>query len=95
MGLSVSTDGKTVVTGSANATVGVNQFQGLSYVFSKPASGWKNISKPNAELTASDGAEGDEFGTSVVLGGGTIVIGAPFATVGSNQQQGAAYVFGK
>jgi len=95
IGLSVSTDSSTVVAGSPNATVGVNQFQGLAYVFAKPASGWKNTSKPSAIVTASDGVQGDEFGTSVALGNGEIVVGAPLATVGSNQGQGKAYVFGK
>jgi hypothetical protein len=91
MGLAVSTDGTTVVTGSPNATVGVNQSQGLAYVFVKPASGWKNTAKPNVKVTASDGAQGDQFGTSVALSNGEIVVGAPFA----NQGEGAAYVFGK
>lgn len=46
-----------------------------------------------AELTASDGAAGDLFGFSVALSDGTIVVGAPHHMVGSNQYQGAAYVF--
>jgi hypothetical protein len=46
-----------------------------------------------AKLTASDGAEFDELGTSVSISGRTIVVGAPSATVGSNFDQGAAYVF--
>jgi hypothetical protein len=46
-----------------------------------------------AELTASDGASGDEFGISVSLSGNTAVVGAQDATIGSNAQQGAAYIF--
>ena len=46
-----------------------------------------------AELTASDGAAGDEFGISVSLSGDTAVVGAQDATIGSNSQQGAAYIF--
>ena len=46
-----------------------------------------------AELTASDGVAGDEFGISVSLSGNTAVIGAQDATIGSNSQQGAAYIF--
>src|SRR5206468_3800090 len=48
-----------------------------------------------AELTASDGATGDELGLSVAIDGDTIVAGAPYHQVGSNSQQGAAYVFTK
>jgi hypothetical protein len=48
-----------------------------------------------AELTASDGGPDDELGWSVAVSGNTVVVGAPFANVGSNQSQGAAYVFVK
>ena len=46
-----------------------------------------------AKLTASDGAAHSDFGSSVAISGNTIVVGAPFATIGSNAQQGAAYIF--
>lgn len=46
-----------------------------------------------AKLTASDGAASDEFGCSIAIAGDTIVVGAPWADVGSNVAQGAAYVF--
>ena len=42
-----------------------------------------------AELTASDGASGDAFGSSVAISGNTVVVGAP----NSNKRRGAAYVF--
>jgi hypothetical protein len=48
-----------------------------------------------AELTASNGVAGDQFGISVGISGNTIVVGAENATVGSNAMQGAAYVFVK
>ena len=35
----------------------------------------------------------DYFGSSVSISGNTVVVGAPDDTVGSNNQQGAAYVF--
>jgi len=44
-----------------------------------------------AELTASDGAPGDTFGSSVSISGNTVVVGAP----NSNNFRGAAYVFEK
>jgi hypothetical protein len=46
-----------------------------------------------AELTASDGVSGNLLGISVGISGDTVVAGAVNATVGSNQGQGAAYVF--
>jgi len=45
--------------------------------------------KQTAQLTASNGAAGDAFGSSVAISGSTIVAGAS----GSNAGQGAAYVF--
>jgi FG-GAP repeat/Bacterial Ig-like domain (group 3) len=46
-----------------------------------------------AELTASDGAAGDDLGFSVAVDGDTIVAGAPFHRVGADPAQGAVYVF--
>jgi trimeric autotransporter adhesin len=46
-----------------------------------------------AELSAVDGSAGDGFGDSVAISGSTVVAGAPDAEVGSNVDQGAAYVF--
>ena len=46
-----------------------------------------------AELTSSDGAFPDKFGTSVAISDNTVVAGAIEHTVGSNADQGAAYVF--
>jgi hypothetical protein len=46
-------------------------------------------------LKASDGVNGDTFGLSVAIDGNTVVVGAPYATVNGNQNQGAAYVFVK
>jgi hypothetical protein len=63
------------------------------YVFVKPLSGWHDMFQ-TARLTASDGVKNDGFG-AVGISGSTVVVGAPFANIGSNYQQGAAYVFVK
>jgi hypothetical protein len=47
-----------------------------------------------AQLKASDPSTGDQFGF-VAVDGDTIVVGAPFDDVGSNIDQGSAYVFVK
>lgn len=46
-----------------------------------------------ARLAASDGAGDDFFGFSVAVAGDTIVVGAKQDDVGTNQDQGSAYVF--
>jgi len=91
-GSSVSISGNTIVIGSADHSVGSNQSQGAAYVFVEPPSGWANMTQ-TAELTASDGAANDLFGSGIAIRGNTLVVGAPGATVGSNSEQGAAYVF--
>src|SRR5271166_952157 len=93
--VSVSSDGSMVVIGAFQATVNSNYEQGAVYVFVKPKAGWKKLSKFTAKLTASDGAAGDSFGTSVAISADakTIVVGAPTATIGSNSEQGAVYVY--
>jgi len=90
--VSVSSDGGTVVAAASSA----NLLQGAAYVFVMSAGGWTSAAE-TAKLTASDGASGDELGKSVSISGdgGTIVLGAPFAAINSNSEQGAAYVFVK
>ena len=92
LGNSISISGDTVVVGAPGANP--QGTPGAAYVFVKPASGWKNENE-TAKLTSSDGLNGDELGYSVSLDGETVVAGAPYASIGSNQNQGAAYVFVK
>ena len=79
-GNSVSVSGDTLVVGADfhNGT-------GAAYVFTLTGTTWSQT----AELTASDGASGDFFGTSVSISGDTLVA----AAVGRNGITGAAYVF--
>jgi len=88
-GYSVATNSNAVLVGAPGATVGSNTFEGAGYVFVKPTSGWATTSAPEAQLTASDGAAGDSFGSSVAISGTTAVAGQP----NINSYQGAAYVF--
>src|SRR5437764_1371181 len=48
---------------------------------------------PIRSCTSSNGAANGQFGYSVAISGNTLVVGAPGTTVGSNANQGAAYVF--
>lgn len=91
-GSSVAISGNNIVVGADGATVQGNPHQGAAYVFMEPANGWTNMTQ-SAELIASDGYVGDDFGESVAISGNTVVVGAPYASIGSNSQQGASYVF--
>jgi len=92
LGISVSISGNTLVAGAYGATISQQQQQGAAYVFVKPTSGWANMTQ-TAKVTASDGASSDGLGYSVSISGNTIAAGAPYAKVGSNSREGAAYVF--
>jgi hypothetical protein len=80
-GWSVSVSGNTALVGSLPATTG----NGAAYVFVQNGGIWIQ----QAKLTASDGAQFDEFGWSVSLSGNTALVGAP----GNANFTGAAYVF--
>jgi len=84
LGASVAISGNTAIVGAS----GANNGQGAAYIFTKPASGWADMTQ-TAKLTASDGMAGDDFGRSVAISGNTVVVGADLA----DQGQGAAYVF--
>jgi hypothetical protein len=77
----VAISGSTAVVGAP----GKNSNTGAAYVFTRSGSTWSQ----RAELTAADGAAGDQFGGSVALYGSTAVVGAP----GKNSNAGVAYVF--
>ena len=81
-GYSVSVSGDTAVIGASGKN---SSNQGAAYVFVRSGGAWTQ----QQELTASDGAAGDNFGYSVAVSGDTAVIGA----YGKNSNQGAAYVF--
>ena len=94
-GYSVAISGDTVVVGAYGDDIGTNTNQGSAYVFEKPASGWATTSNYTAKLTASDGEADDCFGISVAISGDTVVVGAYDDDIGTNNNQGSAYVFEK
>lgn len=86
--------GDTISLSNGTALIGAfgyNHLQGKAYLFSDSTGTWTQAQ----ELTASDGAQGDRFGVSSALSPSTALIGASFATIGSNAAQGAAYIFTK
>jgi hypothetical protein len=80
-GIAVAISGDTAVVGAG----GVGSFQGAAYVFTRSGTVWSQQQK----LTATDGAAGDRFGSSVAISGETAVVGA----WGVSSNAGAAYVF--
>lgn len=92
LGSSVAISGDTIVAGAPEATIDGHSYQGAAYVWQRPASGWTNATQ-TAALTSSDGATDDYFGSSVAIAGTTIVVGAPYHTVGSTSYEGQVYVY--
>jgi len=94
IGNSVSLDatGRYISAGSPSG-YGNADDSGQVYLFLKPSAGWQTTAI-SQKLFSSDGERGDEFGFSTMIGGQTLVAGAPDATIGQNRAQGAAYVFG-
>jgi len=90
--LALSADGNTALIGAPGGTGPVEtQVQGAAFVFTRNGSTWSQQSL----LTASDRIVGDHFGFSVALSddGNTALIGSYVDDVGSNTNQGSAYVF--
>ncbi|MBM4429340.1 MAG: PKD domain-containing protein, partial [Chloroflexi bacterium] len=93
LGYSVSVYGDTLVAGAPTD----DYLRGAAYVFARDLgspSTWGQVKK----LLAPDGVGGpygDSFGRSVGIWGDTIVVGAVWDDVGSNSNQGSAYVFNR
>jgi uncharacterized protein (DUF2345 family) len=85
-GASAAISGDVIVVGA----VGHNYWQGATYAFVKPGTGWVNMTQ-TAKLTASDGAGGDRLGSSASISGDTIIAGAMY----DDSDRGSAYVFVK
>lgn len=70
-GVSMATDGKTLVVGAQFADARGDD-SGLAYVFERSGDEWR----PAAVLSAMDASAGDQFGLTVSVSGETIVVGA-------------------
>jgi hypothetical protein len=90
-GARVALSDHTIVVGATGDDVGATSDQGSAYVYARSATTWTQ----QAQLTASDGATGDQFGISVVISGDTAVVGASTDDVGPNSNQGSAWVFSR
>lgn len=88
-GNAVAISGNYIVVGAFGHDVGGNTSQGCAYVFFNKGGTWVQA----AQLFANDGAENDRFGGDVAISGNYIVVGAKDDDVGTNTNQGSAYVF--
>ena len=84
-GAAVALDGDTALVGASNR----DSATGAAYVFTRSGVTWSQ----QAEITASDGAEYDWFGTAVALDGDTALVGANGKDGYAGVDAGAAYVF--
>ena len=84
-GESVSISGDTIIVGSSSAAVGSENGQGAAYIFVRSGITWSQ----QAKLVASDGVQGDRFGTAIDISGDTVVVGAHLR----NSAEGAAWAF--
>src|ERR1022692_4238411 len=92
MGQSVAVEGNIVLVGVPYRTVGNNIEQGVVDVFSRPASGWQNMTQTST-LALSGGVPYQTFGASIAISGDTFVVSAPNASDGCSSNPGAVYVF--
>jgi len=88
-GVEVAFDGTTAVIAARTADVSSNTDQGSVYAWAWDGLSWSF----QGRLLADDGMLGDHFGSNVAVDGDTIVIGARLDDVGTNVDQGSAYVF--
>ena len=88
-GAALSMSGDLAIIGAPNHTASGKAGAGAVYVFARSGTTWTQ----EAELTASDGTVGADFGAGVSVNGGTILVGAPGSMVEPSGAPGAAYVF--
>jgi len=92
LGFSVGINSNTIVAGAPNAFSGY----GAAFIYVEPPAGWVSTSTYTAALGEPAGAgQGLSFGQSVSISnsGRTVLVGAPGTNVGSNLEQGAAYIY--
>ena len=102
-GHAVAVHGDTIVVGAyeedhTDDTDTLDDF-GAAYVFTRPATGWADMTQTARLIAGSDAVANDEFGTSVAVHGDTIVVGAPEQDVdvtdNKDDATGSAYIFTK
>ncbi|MFN8004776.1 MAG: putative Ig domain-containing protein, partial [Acidobacteriota bacterium] len=88
-GSAVAFRGEMAIIGAPADDNGTKIDQGSAYIFARNGTNWAFQQK----LLANDGAADDYFGGAVAIKGDTVAVGAPLANIGTQGDQGAAYVF--
>jgi hypothetical protein len=88
-GIAVALNVDTLAVGVRRDDVGANANQGSVYIFQRYGTLWLLEQR----LYANDGGANDIFGNAVAFSGDTLAVGAPYDTIGTNTNQGSAYVF--
>jgi hypothetical protein len=88
-GASLVLEGDTLLVGAPDTVIDGRIAAGKVYAFVRDGAAWTS----RATLTAGADATTPGFGASLALSAGTLVVGAPFATVGRSNNRGIAYVF--
>jgi hypothetical protein len=88
-GSSVALDGDTAIIGAPGKEMNSELDAGAAYVFTGSGSSWSQ----QAELTPSDEATWDHFGTAVAISGDTALVGNEPAVFSGVGKPGATYVF--
>lgn len=88
-GYAVALSGNYAIIGAPNDDVNANTDQGSAYVFLQSSGSWFG----RAQVFASDGAAGENFGQAVSVSGDYYLIGAPGDDIGTNANQGSTYTF--
>jgi len=89
--VSVAVANDTALIGTPYATIGGNQYQGAVYAFTRTGGTWSQTQK----LVASDGQAFAGYGWFASIDGSGALIGAMYATVAGNSNQGEAYVLAR
>lgn len=92
LGYAVSASGTMGLAGAWGDSFGSTNQVGSAYVFRGLDTAAGTVTQ-NLKLTASDGAATDRFGYAVSLSGTTGLVGAYLDNIGSNFDQGSAYLF--
>jgi hypothetical protein len=91
-GSAVAISGDYAACAATGAKIGNRNDQGAAWLFASNEGGpdtWGELRK----FTANDGRADDGFGSTLILSGDILAIGAPLADVDNHKDQGAAYVY--
>lgn len=88
-GTSVDIDGDYAIVGAPGDKIVNHLSMGSAYIFKRTNGVWSQ----QAKIIAVDADGGKLFGSSVSISGDYAIVGAPRDTIGTNEDQGSAYIY--